>query len=77
MEFQAKEELPYALVSDPSRDLTGKLGILMDGAERGLIATRVTYLLNRDGMIVRIWEVGAGDAIDVHPDEVLAAVRAS
>jgi peroxiredoxin len=63
-------------VSDVSRRLTSKLGILKDGADRGMIATRVTYLLDGDGTILRFWEVGTGDAVEAHPDVVLAAVRA-
>jgi len=48
---------------------------LMDAGDYGLRTARVTYLLDPDGTIVRIWEVGPGDAIDVHPDEVLETVQ--
>jgi peroxiredoxin len=71
-EFGEQEHLSFPLVSDPGRELTGELGILSDR----LLATRVTYLLDPGGTIVRRWEVGPGDAIDAHPDEVLAEVRA-
>jgi peroxiredoxin len=74
-EFAAKEELAYELVSDPTRELADELGLLT-GAEPP-VAARTSYLLAPDGAILRIWEVGGGDAIDAHPGEVLQAVRAS
>jgi len=55
--------------------LATKLGILTEGGERGYRAVRTTYLVDPDGTIVRVWTVGSGEAIDVHPDEVLAEVR--
>jgi len=70
-EFREQEGLEYSLFSDPTRELAGELGLL---TEKGN-AARTTYLLDPDGTILRIWQVGGGDAIDAHPDEVLEAVR--
>lgn len=74
-EFSEKEGLAYPLVSDPEKRLADELGILVDRGERGFLAARVTYLLAGDGTILKVWEVEPGDAIDVHPDEVLAEAR--
>jgi peroxiredoxin len=74
-EFRSTEGLRYDLISDPDRELAKDLGLLMDAGDYGLRTARVTYLLDPDGTIVRIWEVGPDDAIDVHPDEVLETVQ--
>jgi peroxiredoxin len=64
----------YPLASDPGMALATKLGILTEYEERQF-AVRTTYLVDPDGTILRVWTVGRGEAIDVHPDEVLAEVR--
>jgi peroxiredoxin len=76
-EFCDAERLRYELVSDPGRELAGELGLLQDLSEHGygFRARRVTYLVEPDSTILRIWIVGLGDAIDVHPDEVLEVVQ--
>lgn len=71
-EFAEREELAYELVSDPTRELADELGLLTDAGT----AARTSYLLAPDGTILRLWQVGRGDAIDAHPGEVLDAVRA-
>jgi peroxiredoxin Q/BCP len=73
--FCDAESLGYELVSDPGKELADELGLLTETGDHGLRTARYTYLLDPDGTILRIWEVGSGDAIDVHPDEVLEAVR--
>jgi peroxiredoxin Q/BCP len=73
-EFSQQEGLGYPLASDPEKRLADELGILVDTSERGSLAARVTYLLDGDGTILKLWEVGPGAAIDAHPDEVLAEV---
>jgi peroxiredoxin len=75
-EFRAKEELEYDLVSDPMHELGDELGLVQEpGDDNVLRARRITYLLEPDGTILKIWQVGRGDLIDVHPDEVLAFVH--
>ena len=72
--FAEAEGLAYDLDSDPTAELTDELGIVIDIENYGLRSARYTYLLEADGTILRIWQVGGGDAIDAHPDEVLEAV---
>ena len=75
-EFREKEELDYELVSDTTHVLGNELGLVEEmGEERILRAARITYLLEPDGTILKLWHVGRGDLIDVHPDEVLAFVH--
>ena len=70
--FRTKEQLHFELVSDPTRELVTALGITRESETRGVIARRVTYLLDADGTIVKVWEV---EDIDSHPGEVLEEVR--
>jgi peroxiredoxin len=74
-EFKDAEALRYDLVSDPGKELAEELGLLKDVGDHGLRTARFTYLLEPDGTILRIWEVGPGDAIEAHPGEVLEVVR--
>jgi peroxiredoxin Q/BCP len=75
-EFREKEQLEYGLVSDTTHELANQLGLIEEmGENRVLRAARYTYLLEPDGTIVEIWQVGKGELIDTHPDEVLDFVR--
>lgn len=70
-EFRSECGLDYPLVSDEGGALTGELDLLKQYGEHGSFARRVTYLLDADGIVQRVWEVtDAGE----HPAEVLAAV---
>jgi peroxiredoxin Q/BCP len=73
--FCEAEGLRYDLVSDAGKELAEELGLLKEMGDYGMRTARYTYLLDPDGTILRVWEVGPGDAIDVHPDEVLEAVQ--
>jgi peroxiredoxin Q/BCP len=73
-EFREQESLVFRLHSDPTKRLAAELGILAEIGDRGQLAARTTYLLDRNGTILKLWQVGPGEAIDVHPDEVLAEV---
>jgi peroxiredoxin Q/BCP len=64
--------LRFPLVADPDADLTGRLGLLKEYGEHGAFARRVTFLLDADGTIRRIWEV---DDIPTHPGDVLETAR--
>jgi thioredoxin-dependent peroxiredoxin len=70
-EFRAECGLAFPLVSDEGGELTGSLGLLKDSAEHGTLARRVTYLLDSDGVVRKLWEVTDAGA---HPEEVLAEV---
>jgi peroxiredoxin Q/BCP len=70
-EFRDECGLRFPLASDPGGALTESLGLLKQYGEHGSFARRVTYLLDADGIVQRVWDVGdAGE----HPQEVLAAV---
>ena len=70
--FRLKNQLRFEVVSDPTRELITELGIVRESESRGRIAQRVTYLLDPDGTIAKVWEV---EDIDAHPGEVLEEVR--
>ena len=71
-EFRSECNLAFPLVSDEDAGLTTDLGVLKDYGEYGRLAQRVTFLLDGDGVVQRVWDVGDAGA---HPDEVLAAVE--
>ena len=62
--------IPFPLASDEDASLTSQLGILKDYGEHGTMAGRVTYLLDRDGVVQRVWAVS--DVL-THPAEALEA----
>ncbi len=64
--------LHFPLVADPDGDLTGRLGLLKQYGEHGAFARRVTFLLDAEGTVRRIWHV---DDIPAHPGEVLEVAR--
>jgi len=70
-EFRATCDLVFPIHSDEEEKLTRELGLLKDYGEYGWHAHRMTYLLDADGIVQRIWDV---DDAAAHPDEVLAAV---
>ncbi len=70
-EFRAECGLEFPLVSDEGGALAGSLDLLKEFGEHGTFAKRVTFLLDADGTIRKIWDVtDAGE----HPEEVLAEV---
>jgi peroxiredoxin Q/BCP len=70
-EFRATCDLAFPLVSDEGAELTTDIGVLKDYGEYGRLARRVTFLLDADGVVQRVWDVTDAGA---HPEEVLAAV---
>jgi len=70
-EFRAECGLAFPLVSDEGGTLTEELDLLKDYGDYGLLARRVTFLLDADGIVQQVWNVKDAAA---HPDEVLAAV---
>lgn len=70
-EFRSECGLDFPLVSDEGSELTASLDLLKQYGDHGTFARRVTYLLDADGTIRKVWEVSdAGE----HPEEVLAEV---
>jgi peroxiredoxin Q/BCP len=70
--FADDHELRFPLVADSGGKLTRRLDVLKDYGEYGELAARVTFLLDRRGVIRRVWEVEDPAA---HPEEVLEAAR--
>ena len=70
-EFRTECGLDFPLVSDEDGALTTELDLLKQYGEHGTFARRMTYLLDADGVVQRVWEVGE---IGGHTEEVLAAV---
>jgi peroxiredoxin Q/BCP len=68
--FAEDNDLSLGLVADPERRLVQELGALRDYGEYGELSDRVTFLVDGEGIIRRIWHV---DDVVAHPAEVLAA----
>jgi len=64
--------LRFPLVADPDAELTTSLGLMKQYGDYGEFADRVTYLLDRDGTVKRVWHV---EDIDAHAAEALEAAR--
>jgi thioredoxin-dependent peroxiredoxin len=64
--------IPFPLASDEGGSLTARLGILKDYGEHGSMAERVTYLVDRDGVVRGVWAVSD---VSAHPGETLEAAR--
>lgn len=71
-EFRDECGLRFPLVSDEGAALTGSLGLLKQYGDYGTFAARVTFLLDAEGVVQRIWTVTDSGA---HPEEVLAAAQ--
>jgi peroxiredoxin Q/BCP len=71
-EFKNECGLDFPIVSDEGAVLTKELDLMKQYGEHGIFARRMTYLLDADGVVQRVWEVGE---IGGHPEEVLAAVE--
>lgn len=74
--FAAKQELPFALISDPEETLCELFGVMkmknMYGKQvRGI--ERSTFLVNANGELVQEWR---GLRVPGHVDQVLEAARA-
>ena len=73
--FRQKQELPFALISDPEEKLCAQFGVMkmknMYGKKvRGI--ERSTFLFDKDGKLVREWR---GVKVPGHAEEVLNAVK--
>ena len=62
--FKNKYNLPFMLLSDSKKELVGKLGIK---SLKG-VASRVTFVLDRDGKILKIYPKVSPDS---HAEELL------
>jgi thioredoxin-dependent peroxiredoxin len=73
--FAQDQGLRFPLIADPGGELTGKLGLSKDYGEYGVLAGRVTVLLDRDAVVRATWSPEEQDLKD-HPGQVLAAAQA-
>jgi peroxiredoxin Q/BCP len=67
--FADKYRLPFPLLSDKEKRITNAYGVLN---ESGTFASRVTYIIDKEGKIARIFP-----KVDVtkHTEEVVAALK--
>jgi thioredoxin-dependent peroxiredoxin len=72
--FVADEGLRFPLVSDPDGRIARLVGVLADYGRYGELAARVTFLVDRDGIVRRVWRLEDGD-VAAHPGQALAAAR--
>jgi peroxiredoxin Q/BCP len=73
--FAEDQGLRFPLVSDTGRELSSRLGLTKDYGEYGVLAGRVTILLDRDAIVRATWAPAEQDLAD-HPGEALDAARA-
>lgn len=73
--FAEDQGLRFPLVADVGGELTARLGLVKDYGKYGLLAGRVTYLLDRDAIVRATWSPEEQDLGD-HPGQVLDAARA-
>jgi peroxiredoxin Q/BCP len=71
-EFRSECGLDFPLVADDGAELTKSLGLFKQYGDHGWFAARVTYLLDAEGVVQKVWDVEDAGA---HPEEVLAAVK--
>ena len=70
-EFRRECDLRFPLVADDGGAIAGELDVLKDFGEHGVLARRVTFLVDADHIVRQVWNVtDAG----THPEDVLAAV---
>jgi len=72
--FVADQGLGFPLVSDAEGGIARRLGVLADYGRYGELAARVTFLVDRDGVVRRVWKLEDED-VAAHPDEALTAAR--
>jgi peroxiredoxin Q/BCP len=71
-EFTEKHMLPYPLLCDTESKLIKELGIL---SPKGNAAQRVTFIVDKEGKIARIYGVDSKVDVKSHPKEVLEFVK--
>ena len=70
--FAKEHSLPFDILADPTREVSGKYGVLFS-AGNSQLASRQTFLIGPDGKIVKHWA-----KVDPkgHSDMVLAEIKA-
>jgi thioredoxin-dependent peroxiredoxin len=72
--FVADEGLRFPLVSDADASIARRVGVLEDFGKYGELAGRVTFLVDRDGIVRRVWRLEDAD-VEAHPGDALDAAR--
>ena len=72
--FAADQGLQFPLVSDVGGEIARRVGVLRDYGRYGELADRVTFLVDRQGVVRRVWRLRDGD-VAAHPAETLAAAE--
>ena len=67
--FKEKYHLPFPLLSDKDKRIATAYGVLKEG---GTSASRVTFIIDRNGKIAKIF---SKVDVNVHSEEVAAALR--
>ena len=70
--FKEKYGLNFDLVSDVNYEIVKKYGVQREGKDNKLSANRVTFLIDKKGIIRYIW---ASVKVEGHTDEVLSKIK--
>ncbi len=70
--FKEKYGLNFYLVSDVNYEIVKKYGVQREGKDNKLSANRITFLIDKKGIIRHIW---APVKVDGHTDEVLSKIK--
>lgn len=70
--FKAKYGFDLILLSDPEGKVMGDYGVLNEDSLDKIIAKRTTFLIDKDGIIRKVWE---HVAVDGHVEEVMKELK--
>ena len=71
-EFRDKYQLNFDLVADTDHTIVKKYGVLKKAKNNRVVASRVTFLIDKEGVIRHIW---SPVKVDGHTDEVLDQIK--
>jgi peroxiredoxin Q/BCP len=73
IDFASRHKIPFKLLSDPDRPISRLYGVLGYG---GYFAKRTTFIIDKQGVVRKIFPVVLLPTSYKHPEAVLAALRA-
>lgn len=73
MDFASRHKIPFKLLSDKDRSISGLYGVLGYG---GYFAKRTTFIIDKQGIIRKIFPVVLMPTSYKHPEAVLDALQA-
>jgi len=71
--FARDQGIAFVLMGDEDHSIAERVGVMEDYGEYGVLAARVTFLLDIDGTVREVFELG--DDVTSHPAEVIAEAR--